>query len=62
MEDQKAVHETNTVLGMEWVNLPVGVSDWVLEEASNVFEGSPLLGIVSWLFHCVYEFAEIAVS
>jgi len=62
VEDQKAVHESNTVLGMEWVNLPVGISDWVLEEASDVFEGSPLLCIVSWLFHCVYKLAEITVG
>ena len=62
VEDQKAVHESNTVLGMEWVNLPVGISDWVLEEASDVFEGSPLLCIVSWFFHCVYKFAEITVG
>ena len=61
VEDQEAVHESNTVLRMEYVNLPVGVSDWVLEEASNVFEGSPLLCIVSWLFHCVYELAEISI-
>ena len=47
---------------MEWLDLPVSIPNWVLEEASNVFEGSPLLSIVSWLFHCVYELAEISIS
>ena len=62
VEDQKAVHESNTVLGMEWVNLPVGISDWVLEEASDVFERSPSLGIVTRLFSVVDKFSKVAVS
>ena len=62
VEDNHAPHETNAVLSVEGLGLPVEVADWVLEEASNVFEGSPLLGIVSWLFHCVYELAEITVG
>ena len=62
MEDQNCIHEAETVLIVEWLNLPVSVSDWILEEASDVFEGSPFLRIVSWLLHGVNELAKVAIS
>ena len=62
MEDQNCIHEAETVLIVEWLNLPVSVSDWILEEASDVFEGPPFLWIVSWLFRCVDEFGQVSIG
>ena len=62
VEAKQHVHETDAVLRVEWINLPVGVSNGVLEEASDVFEGSPFLSVVSRLLPCVDEFAEVTVS
>ena len=62
MEYEKAIHQTDAVLSMEWIDLPVGVTEWILEESSDVFERSPLLCIVSWLLHCVDKLAEVSIS
>ena len=62
VEDHEAPHEADAVLLVEWLNFPVHVAHWVLDEASNVLEGSPSLGIVSWLLGVVHELAEIAIS
>ena len=62
MEYEEAVHETDAVLRVERINFPVSVSNWVLKESSNVFEGSPSLCIVSWLLCCVDKLSEISIS
>ena len=61
MEDQNCIHEAETVLIVEWFNLPVSVSEWILEEASDIFEGPPFLRIVSWLFRCVSKFGQVSI-
>ena len=62
MEGQQGVDESEAVLSVERLNLPVGVSHWVLEEASNIFERSPFLGIVSWLHSSIHPLCEVAVG
>ncbi len=62
VEDEAAVHEADAVLCMERVDFPVSVSNWILEEARYVFERSPFLCVVSWLFHCVNKLAKVAIS
>ena len=62
MEDKNRIHKAETVLIVEWLNLPVSISEWILEESSNVFKGSPFLSIISWLFHRVDELSEITIS
>jgi len=62
VEDNHAPHETNTVLHVKWLHLPVGVTNRVLEETSDVLESSPSLGLVSRLLRVVHKLAEIAIS
>ena len=62
MEGKKGVDESEAILSVEWLNLPVSVSNWVLEETSNVFERSPFLGIISWFHSSVDPFSEITIS
>ena len=62
MEADQEVHETESVLGVEDVHLPVGVSPWVLVEPRDVLEGSPSLGIISWLGHLSHELREVTIG
>ena len=62
MECKNRVHEAEAVLIVEWLNLPVSVSNWILEEASDIFKGPPFLSIISWLFRCVSEFGQISIG
>ncbi len=47
---------------MEGVELPVGVPDGVLVEASDVLKRSPLLGVVTRLFSVEYKFTKVAIG
>ena len=62
MENDHAPEETHAVLPVEWLCFPVDVAQGVLEEASDVFERSPSLGIVTRLFSVVDKFSKVAVS
>ena len=62
VEDHQGPHEAHAVLLVEPICFPVEVAHWVLEEASDVFEGSPSLCVVSWLLGVVHEFAEVTVG
>ena len=62
MEDQTHPHEADTVLSVEGAHLPVGVGYGVLEEARDILERSPLLGVVTGLLSVVHELAEVAVG
>ena len=62
MEDDHAPEESHAVLPMEWLCFPVDIAQGVLEEASNVFERSPSLGIVTRLFSVVDKFEKVAIS
>ena len=62
MEDNHTPEETNTVLSVERLHLPVHVAEGVLKEASDVFESSPSLGLVTGFLGVVHEFAEVAIG
>ena len=62
VEDQKSVSDTEAVLRREGRQLPVGVAERILEEPSDVFEGTPLLRLVSRLLSVLDELAEVAIS
>ena len=62
MEYYHAPKETNTVLSVEWLHFPVQIAHGVLEEASDVFERSPSLSVVSRLLSVVDELEKVAVG
>ena len=62
MEYEEDPGESDTVLGMEWLNFPVHVSKRVFSETSNVLECSPSLSVVSRFLGGVDEFAEVTIS
>ena len=61
VEASQEVDPPESVLSVEDVSLPVGVADWVLVEARDILEGSPSLGIVSWLVGLVHKLSEVAI-
>ena len=62
MEDEENPDDSNSILVCKGGKLPEGVSEWVLEESSNVFEGSPLLSHVSWLTGFGNELHEVTIG
>jgi len=62
MEDNHTPEETDTVLSVERLHLPVHVAEGILEEAGNVLERSPSLGLVTRFLGVVDEFAEVAIG
>lgn len=62
MEDSEAPEEANAVLFVEWLDFPVYITHWILEEAGNIFKRSPPLGVVTGFLCLSYEFAEVAIS
>ncbi len=62
MPHEEHPHHTNPVLLMEWLDLPIHVGCWVLEESSYVFESSPFLGHVSGLSSSLNKLREIPIS
>lgn len=62
MENEEAPNETDAVLLVEWLNLPIKITEWVLEEASNIFECSPLLCHIARLSCGIHELSEITIS
>ena len=47
---------------MEGIQHPVSVANGVFEKASDVFEGSPLLSLVSWLLCVQNKFTEVTIG
>ncbi len=62
VEDQAAPHESDAVLFVEGAKLPVGIANWVFEEASDVLESSPLLGVVAGLLGVQDELGEVTIG
>ena len=62
MIDENGVYDSNTVLCVERIHLPVEVSNWMFKEAGYVFECSPALSVVSWLLGALNELIEVAIS
>jgi len=62
MIDNKDPQETNTVLAVERIDLPVSVGNWVLEEPRNVFKCAPLLSLITGLVSVGNKFVEVTIS
>ena len=62
VEHNHAPHESHTILHVEGLSFPVGITDGVLEETGNVFESSPSLSIISRFLGVVDKLAEVAIS
>ena len=62
VEDYQAPDEAHAVLIMERLTLPVGIAEWVFEEAGDVLERSPFLRVVTGLLGLVYELSEVTIS
>ena len=62
MEAKEEPEETDSVLGVEGVDLPVDIGEGVLKESSNVLEGSPLLCHVTGLSCGDNKLSEITIS
>ena len=62
VESNQEVHDSESVLSVEWFHLPVNVSGWVFVETGDVLVGSPSLSIVSWLVHVINELGEVSVG
>ena len=62
VEDQQSVCNAEAVLSREARQLPVGVTEWVLEEPGDVFVDSPSLGPVSRLVGLLNHLGKVAIS
>lgn len=62
MPNQEDVDNSNSVLVCKGSNFPEGVTEWILEEPSEVLEGSPFLGHVSWLLGLGNELSVITIG
>ena len=62
MEAEEQPEETDAVLLVEGLNLPVNIGEGILEESSNVLEGSPLLGHIARLSSGLNKLMEITIS
>ena len=62
VEDDEAPNEAHAVLIMETFSLPVGIAEWVFEEAGDVLERSPFLRVVTGLLGLVHELSKVTIS
>ena len=62
VEDDEAPDEAHAVLIMKAFSLPVGIAEWVFEEAGDVLERSPFLRVVTGLLGLVYELSKVTIS
>ena len=62
VEDDEAPDEAHAVLIMETFSLPVGIAEWVFEEAGDVLERSPFLRVVTGLLGLVHKLSKVAIS
>lgn len=61
MEYQKTPNESDSVLLVERIQLPINVSKWILEETSYVLEGTPFLSHVSGLSCRSDKLSEVTI-
>lgn len=62
MPHEEQPDEADAVLLVERLNFPIKITEWVLEETSNIFECSPLLCHITRLSCGIHELSEITVS
>jgi len=54
--------DSDAILLVERIQLPVSVPNWIFVEASDVFKSSPFLGVVTRLLSIEDEFTKVSVS
>jgi hypothetical protein len=62
VEHEADPHKSDSILFVEGVKFPVSVANWIFYEASNVLEGSPFLGFISWLLCVKNKLGEITIG
>ena len=62
VEDEEEPEETDSVLRVEGVHLPVNIAKGVLEESSDVLECSPLLCHITGLSSGHHKLVEITIG
>ncbi len=62
MEDEQHPEETDAVLLVKRLHFPVKVTEWILEESSEVLEGSPFLCHIARLSCSKNKLLEITIS
>ena len=62
VEDQEQPDETDSVLLDQGLHFPVEITEWVLEETSDVLECSPLLCHIARLSCGSNELSKVAIS
>ena len=62
MPEQEHVGNSNSVLTGKGCELPESIAEWILEESGNIFECSPLLGLISWLLGLSNKLSEITIG
>ena len=62
VEDDEAPDEAHAVLIMKAFSLPVGIAEWVFEEAGDVLERSPFLRVVAGLLGLVHKLSKVTIS
>lgn len=62
MPDKEEPDESNSVLHDKGLNFPVGISEGILEESSDVLECSPFLGHISGFSSGSDELGEVTIG
>ena len=62
MESNQEVENSEPILSVEWIKLPVYIAKWIFVEARNVFGNSISLSIISWFVHVLHKFGEVSIS
>ena len=62
MEDEEHIDDSDSVLSRQGRDSPVSITEGVLEEARDVFESTPSLGLISRLSGTVDKLAEVTIS
>jgi len=62
VEDQQHPEETDAILLVKRLYFPVKVAKWILEESSEVLEGSPFLCHIARLSCSKNKLLEITIS
>ena len=54
--------DSDAILLVERIQLPVSVPDWIFVEAGDVLKSSPFLGVVTGLLSVENKFTKITIS
>ena len=62
MEDEEHIDDSDSVLARKGRDSPVSITEGVLEEARDVFESTPSLGLISRLSSAVDKLAKVTIG